>query len=550
MENHHILRLEIGLLILAIFCLSTASMQAAGPEQEARPGELLVQFADQVPAEVLAAEARRWGAAGQEPEQVRHSLLASAGVSEIGRLEALHVARIKVPAGRRLGDAQSAILASPLVKNCEPNYLRHAFTPLAGGPNDFYYQNNSEWWIQFVEADRVVAENVLPSGSPIIIAIVDSGIMLAHEDLAAQLVAGYSGLTYTASAEDDFGHGTHVAGIAAAATNNGIGIAGTAGTANIKLMPIKVLDGSGSGDDYTIMQGMNWAVDHGARVLNLSLGGPEGAAVFPTAIRYAREHGCVVVAAAGNNAEGDQFGNPPYNPVFYPAAYAGVIAVAACTPSGARASYSEYGRYIDLTAPGGDMGGSATAILSTWPGSGAGLYQYEIGTSMAAPIVAGAAALLLSQDPARTPEQVENLLTTTALKTGVETYTDGWNAYSGWGCVDVYRALTRNGTFTPKAGGRQSYNYPNPFAPSQGEVTSIVIPLAAGQAPAAATVKIFDAMGRLVRTLAADAGQVSAGSTLLWDGRNDRGQPVANGIYPYRLELNGTTYANKIAVKN
>jgi len=152
----------------------------------------------------------------------------------------------------------------------------------------------------------------------------------------------------------------------------------------------------------------------------------------------------VVVAAAGNDA---QTGNPPE----YPAAFPEVIAVAACDIAGAHTYYSEYGSYVDLAAPGGLPDTNASGILSTLPDAiGNTLCGYLAGTSMATPMVAGAAAMLLAQDPSRTPEEVENLLTTTAEKVGPDAYSGGWNQYLGWGRINVYRALTRATTFTPR----------------------------------------------------------------------------------------------------
>lgn len=555
MPNHFYIRVLYALFLLPLAAAGTA-VYAYG-EDTARAGEILVRFRSDVPAAELAGEARRLASADERPQTVRRALLSAEGATATGTLAALQVARVKIPAGRARADILRALRSSPLVEYCEPNYIRRACAPLPGVPNDPLYQDGSEWWPQVVKADRVVNENLLPVGSSVTIAVVDTGIMLSHEDLAGRLVSGADFVNAGGGGDDDNGHGTHVAGIAAAATNNGLGIAGTAGAAAVRLMPVKVLDSDGAGDDFTISLGVQWAADHGARVINLSLGGALAGQVLEDAVTYAHDRGCIVVAAAGNFALGDAYGNPPFNPTFYPAAYPEAIAVAACGRDGNRALYSEYGSYVDLAAPGGNTyNGNANLILSTWlapnpdPFKPQTRYAYDVGTSMAAPIVAGAAALLLAQDSGRTPEQVENLLTTTAQKLGADAYADGWNQYLGWGVVDVYQALNRSATFTPKSGGRLSYNYPNPFAPGSGRVTCIVVPMSAGQVPAAATLRIYDAMGRPVRTLTADASRIWPGALIAWDGRNDRGLPVANGVYPYRLEINGAVYTNKIAVKN
>jgi subtilisin family serine protease len=169
---------------------------------------------------------------------------------------------------------------------------------------------------------------------------------------------------------------------------------------------------------------------------------------------------------------------------------------------------------------------------------------------MATPAVAGIAALLFAQNPARQPEEIENILATTADKTGSDAYANGWNPYQGWGRVNAYRALTLSSTYVPRSGGRASYNYPNPFRPAFGETTYVVVPLAAGQTAKSVNLKIYDSIGHLVRNQDVSAGQVYPGALISWNGRNDRGDAVANGVYPYRLEIDGTVYANKIAVKN
>jgi subtilisin family serine protease len=507
----------------------------------------------------VSAEIKRLGLADTRLEAVRTALVSASGAAAAGVLPDLSAERLTLPPGAAAGDVMTRLKASPLVRYCEPNYIRSALAPMAGGPNDFYYARGDLWWLEAVQSDKVWADSRFSGGSAVVIAIVDTGIMLSHEDLSARLVGGVNYVTTGGTADDDHGHGTHAAGLAAAAAGNSLGSAGVGMAAGVKLMPVKVLDENGDGNDFAIAQGVVWAASHGARVINLSLGGSAAGQVLKDAMDFAHDRGCVVVAAAGNSALKG-------NPVIYPAAYASVIAVAACDTAGAHAYYSEHGDYVDISAPGGgisQIADKAWAMLSTaLPGRGdvytldgtfgsgyvAGsgeLYAYLQGTSMAAPVVSGAAAMLLAQDPGRTPEEVENLLTTTAEKTGRETYADGWNAYQGWGRVNVYKALTRESTFAPKASGRATYNYPNPFKPELGEATFLVIPT---DATAGAQVRIYDAVGNLVRSL--ELASAQAGAVVAWDGRNDRGEAVANGVYPYRLTVGGKTYANKIAVKN
>jgi subtilisin family serine protease len=541
-------RLTSWLLVMALLGLFANPVQGRNGlpgAGEAKPGEVLVKFRSGISQATLEQEAERMGLKDAQPEVLRSALLAQEGLDFSGRIEPLGIQRLTFNTGRTPDKVLRALRASQLVEYAEPNYQRAAYTPLINGPDDAYYQSGDQWWVEAIAADKTVAESLLPSGAEVVIAVLDTGIRLNHEDLAGRLVPGRDYINSGGQGNDDSdqGHGTLVAGIAAAQTNNGIGVAGTA-VADInavKLMPVKVLDAEGQGYDFTIAAGITWAVDHGARVINLSLGGADAGIVLKDAVLYAYQGGCVVVAAAGNEAlEG--------NPVCYPAAYDHVISVAACNYSGSRAGYSVYNQYVDVAAPGGDEGPASEKILSTF-NSSASSYAYAIGTSMACPIVSGVAAMLLAQDSNRTPDEVENLIVTTAEKTGsLLNDTDGWNQYLGWGRANLYQALTRNTTFTPQKSGRPAYNYPNPYNPNTGELTYIVIPLEPGQTVSRVRLCIYDAMGRLVRKIEMPGSEAWPGKIIAWDGKNGNGTGVANGVYPFTLELDEKRYRNKIAV--
>jgi subtilisin family serine protease len=247
----------------------------------------------------------------------------------------------------------------------------------------------------------------LNRGKGVTVAVIDTGVLAAHQDLWGAVVPGTDLASDAASVDpagtgmvDPAGHGTHVAGVIAARVNNGVGIAGAA--PDVRIMPVRVLDGNGSGVASDVAEGIIWAVDHGARVVNLSLGGGESAGM-QIAMQYALSKQAVVVAAAGN---GYQSGNTPV----YPAAYPEAIAVAAINSARAHAAFSNTGAYVDLAAPG-DL------IVSTY-GASTTDYQYMSGTSMATPYVAAAAALVISENRSLSAARVTQILKSTASDLG------------------------------------------------------------------------------------------------------------------------------------
>ena len=255
-------------------------------------------------------------------------------------------------------------------------------------------------------------------GDGIVVAVIDTGVAAAP-DLAGRILPGWNVLAGTSDATDDNGHGTHVAGTIAELEGNGIAEAGVAPGAQI--LPVKVLDAEGAGSDADIAAGLVWAADHGARVVNLSLGGPDPTVTLASAVAYARAHGVIVVAAAGNEA----------GPVDYPARLGGVVAVAAVDRSLQPAWFSNHGRQVDLSAPGLEI------VQQTIDGAGGFADESLSGTSMAAPHVAGAIALVLAADPSRTPAGVVRLLKRTAQDLGEP----GFDQRTGAGLVRIDRAL-------------------------------------------------------------------------------------------------------------
>lgn len=318
--------------------------------------------------------------------------------------------RLQVADGAEMATI-ARLQADPAIAFAEPNWIVHAAvmdkdempTPML--PNDPLFRTN-QWGMQRIGASRAWA---ISQGSAIRVAVIDSGIDFSHPEFAGRLLAGKNYVFPGTTPQDDSGHGTHISGIIAAALNNGEGMAGLA--PQVLIDPRKALNSSNVGTVAQIAQAIRDAADAGAKIINLSVTLNENSAVLEAAVNYAVGKGILLVGAAGNTAP---------NPVLWPAAYTGVLAVAATDREDQRAYYSNTGA-VDLAAPGGL---ASQLIYSTWPTgikcstlAPAG-YCTAIGTSMSAAYVSGAAALIWGTRPELTLVQVRNLLLETVHKTG------------------------------------------------------------------------------------------------------------------------------------
>jgi subtilisin family serine protease len=273
------------------------------------------------------------------------------------------------------------------------------------------------------------------------IAVVDTGVDVSAPDLAVKTPDFWS--ARGGAADDPNGHGTFVSSLAAGSVTNGDGVAGLGGDA--RLLVVRAARADGSVTDFDEAAAIVYAVDHGARVINLSIGGPGTSSTERHAIDYAVARGALLVAAAGNEHDSG-------NPTEYPAALLQPrgsngrlgrgLAVGASTSRGTRAFFSNTGSYISLAAPGQDVFGAVSSLSSptayprvTLPGSVAGLYGYASGTSFSAPEVAGAAALVWATNPRLNAQQVAAVLQATASGHGV------WTASLGYGVLDVAAAV-------------------------------------------------------------------------------------------------------------
>ncbi|MFW2499766.1 S8 family peptidase [Clostridium diolis] len=276
-----------------------------------------------------------------------------------------------------------------------------------------------EWDISYTEADK--AWPLIKQKREINVAVLDTGVDYTHPDLKNRVLKskGYNFVDNNSDTMDDNGHGTHVSGIIAANANDNIGIAGIDGTLDVKIIPIKVLDSNGEGDINDIVKGIKYAADNGADIINLSFGANEKSKLIAEAISYAKSKGVFVVAAAGNDNEDSDNISPAGD---------GAFTVAAMSYNYKKASFSDYGNCIKVSAPG-------VEILSTVPGG----YEAWDGTSMAAPVATGIAAMVKAEDPNLSPSQIEDVLDSTAK----DIMSKGKDKQSGYGLIDAYNAIKK-----------------------------------------------------------------------------------------------------------
>lgn len=391
------------------------------------------------------------------------------------------VSTLVFPSRDRAESAEDRLAASGLARWVSRNHRRSlGLLPVASVTSaepdravqtfgDLNTSSSSQWGL--AQANIPAAWQSYPSirGQGVLVGVLDSGIDYRHPDLSLNMArdgagqplrvdaieaAGRNdsclGLTYSyATAYSDAshpgpdgnGHGTHVAGIIGAVGDNQTGLRNNiVGVApSVRILDIKAMDCQGGGTDDVIALGIRRAVDLGVRVLNMSIGGEEPAPILAEAMAYGQARGVLFVVAAGNGSG---------VPVYYPAAYAGVLAVGALDPRGRRSSYGNIGPEMGVMAAGGGLSQDAEGILSTlptyahmlsvgrnqgsWPGHGR-----VSGTSQASPLVAGLAALILSQEPGLSADQVRLRILASATDMG----TPGFDPETGWGRVDALAAL-------------------------------------------------------------------------------------------------------------
>lgn len=304
------------------------------------------------------------------------------------------------------------LLLSTVPEKEEPARPRQRVAAEGAVPNDEFFQPY-QWNLNQIYASQ--GWN-LSGGEDVTIAVLDTGVDPNHLDLKDKLLPGFNAFDESDDVSDSHGHGTHVAGIAAALTNNVTGIAGVSWKSQI--LPVKVLNEKGEGSSFEVAKGIYWAVDHGADVINMSLGDYYDSEALHDAIRYAYEQDVVLITASGNDNVEDPM---------YPSRYDEVLTVAAVDDTRNRAFFSNYGQHVDVAAPG-------EHIPSLFPDNN---YTVMSGTSMAAPHVAGLAGLIRALRPDLTNQEVYDVITSTAEDLG----TAGHDPYYGFGEINIVAAL-------------------------------------------------------------------------------------------------------------
>lgn len=368
------------------------------------------------------------------------ALLRSLGAVEVQRIPQIGSMKILVPESLSAASSAMSVVSGSAVAeaaglvNIEELAEFTAFQddPNSGAsfiPNDTFFGDIGMYGLKTGPGGTwtTVAWDHSPKrGAGVIVAVLDSGYDFTHPDLIGQSVPGWDFVNDDNNPADDNGHGTHVSGTIAAKTNNALGIAGVA--YNAKILPVKVLNAAGSGNNFVISMGIVYAVDKGAKVINMSLGGSAFTTSMSAAVNYAITRGVTVIAASGNT----------YGTTYqYPASYDGVISVAAHDSTGTKADFSTYNDRVTISGPGVD-------ILSTVPTFvSASRYAYFDGTSMATPHVAGIAALLISANVATTPAAVKEALICGARdeNAGAPENLPGYDNEMGYGAVDADFAM-------------------------------------------------------------------------------------------------------------
>jgi subtilisin family serine protease len=440
-------------------------------------------------------------------EKQKEKILSKIEAKEINSLGIGGFSTISLPKKADLYETIATLLKEKQVEFVEPNIeLEQALTPKDPG-------YSKQWYLKKIQMPK--AWDITKGSSKVTVAVIDDGVQTNHPEFKGKIIRPYD-IVYNSSYISPGDHGTHVAGIIAASMNT-TGITGVA--PNVKIMPINVFMGSNTNANY-IADAIIYAVNNGANVINLSLGSPDYSYIIDYATSYAVSEGILVIAAAGNS--------DTYIPM-YPAALSNVLAVSATDKNDRITSFSNYGSYIDFSAPGQD-------IYSTMTRSS---YGNMSGTSMAAPVVSGVSALVLSKNSFLTPSQVASILRKSIDDLGSK----GWDHFYGYGRVNAYKALkntpvpltnisTSTNTFTMTGSNKVNISF---TTNGWSEVS----------------VSVRNSKGTTVRKIISNRSTSDGKINTSWDGKTSSGSYVGNGTYEILVKMtNGkSTITKKKSIK-
>lgn len=366
-----------------------------------------------------------------------NKILSRHGGRSAARMNKINVHVIKLPPGADERVAAELLKLNPHIKSAEVDKL---IAPEQVG-NDTYYKN--AWHLPKIQAPTAWDSSL---GAGITIAILDSGVDGTHPDLTGKLVPGWNFYDGNSNTSDVYGHGTKVAGSAAAASNNGVGVTGVAW--NARIMPVRISDTAGYAFYSTIAEGIYWAADNGAKVVNVSYS-VQGSTSVQNAANYLRSKGGIVVNSAGNSGAFDTT-----------LANNALISVSATGSTDTKTSWSSFGDYVDVAAPG-------AGIWTTTRGGG---YASVSGTSFSSPVTAGVIALMMSANPVLKPTELESILKSTAVDLG----SAGSDREFGAGRVNAAAAVQRARELSGAPTTDTSAPLVSITSPGSGSVTGVV----------------------------------------------------------------------------
>ena len=415
----------LSTLLAVLFLLASAIPVAADePEPPKTPDS-----AEVVPGEVVV----KWRDADLGPAVVRARGLAV--VAELG-VPGKGMPSLLSTDGRSVDEVVAELRADPAVAYAEPNYVVRL---VEDGSVAAVPVNDPKTAGQY-SLDRMMVRDAwsLSKGGTGVVAVLDTGVQANHPDLAGRVLPGYDFVNNDTNAADDNGHGTWVAGIIASKPNDGYGIAGVSWSD--KILPVKVMTREGMGDTADLTAGIIWAANHGATVINMSVGGFPAAQYVQDAVNYAWGKGAVLVGAAGNNNREE---------TFYPASFTNVVSVSATQINDEFSHWSSYGPQVDVSAPGSSVQTTNCTVCTYAAHNTWGEHTYISGTSFATPNVAGVIALIRARYPSYTPAQVVSRLIATVDDLGYA----GYDKRYGNGRVNAFRALGGSPAAPPASRG-------------------------------------------------------------------------------------------------